>query len=102
MPNLIPRYMCVWPRKSLHLLEERQNHPIVRFAYLCRLISEKSVFLSFLYIKHHELGAEIAVFYGSAVAYYKVELLRFPRQNSSSECTNDAFELLICFCFPYL
>jgi len=29
---------------SLHLLKEGHNHPIVRFAYLCHMISEKLVF----------------------------------------------------------
>jgi len=39
---------CGWPRKSLHLLEEGQNHPIVCFAYLCQMIHDESFFLSFL------------------------------------------------------
>ena len=30
-----------WPRKSLHLLEEGQNHPIVCFAYLCQMIHDE-------------------------------------------------------------
>jgi len=39
---------CGWPRKSLHLLEEGQNHLIVCFAYLCQMIHDDSFFLSFL------------------------------------------------------
>jgi len=35
----------------LHLLEEGHNDPIVRFAYLCHMVSEEFVFFSFLYIK---------------------------------------------------
>jgi len=39
----------------VHLLEEGQNHPIVRFAYLCHMIGEEYIFLSFFYIKIFEL-----------------------------------------------
>jgi hypothetical protein len=35
------------------------NHPIVRFAYLCHMISEELVFLSFLYIKLFERVVEV-------------------------------------------
>ena len=38
-----------WPGNSLHLLEKGQNQPIVRFAYLCHVIGEEFVFLSFLH-----------------------------------------------------
>jgi len=44
----------------LHLLEEGNNHPIVRFAYLCHMIGEELVFFSFWYIKLFELGVEVA------------------------------------------
>jgi len=44
----------------MYLLVERQNHPIVRFAYLCHMIGVEFVFLSFLYIKLFELGVEVA------------------------------------------
>jgi len=43
VPNVLPRSFCSWPRKSLHLLEEGHNHPIVRFAYLCHTIYEEFV-----------------------------------------------------------
>jgi len=52
---------CSWPRTSLPLLEEGHNHPIVRFAYLCHMIGEKLVFVSFLYIKLFELGVKVAL-----------------------------------------
>ena len=58
VPNVLPRSLCGLPRKYLHLLEAVQNHPIVRFAYLCHMIGEEFIFLSFLYIKIFELGAE--------------------------------------------
>jgi len=44
--------------ESLHLLEAGQNRPFVLFAYLCRMIGEESVFLSFLYIKNFALDTE--------------------------------------------
>jgi len=63
-----------WRRKSLHLLEEEQpeNLPIVRFAYLCHMIGEDSVFLSFSYIKLFELGLEVAFYNRSTVAPEKL------------------------------
>ena len=51
VPNVLPKSLCGWPHKSLYLLEEGQNHPIVHFAYLCHDIGEKFVFLYFLWIK---------------------------------------------------
>ena len=57
VPNVLPRSLWGWPRK--HLLEEGQDHLIVRFAYLCHLIGEDVVFLSFLYINQFELGVEV-------------------------------------------
>jgi len=60
VPNVLPQSLCGWPCKSLHLLEESQNHPVVRFAYLCHVIGEEFVFLSFLYIKLFELSVEVA------------------------------------------
>jgi len=60
VPNVLPRSLCGWPRKSLHLLEEGQNHTIVRFAYLCHTIGEEPLFLSFLTVKLFELGVEVA------------------------------------------
>jgi len=44
----------------LHLLEQEDNHPIVRFAYLCHMIGKDYGFVSFLYIKLFELGLELA------------------------------------------
>ena len=58
--NVLPRSLCGWLRKYLHLLGEGQNHPIVRSAYLCHMISKEFVFLSFLYMKLFELGVEVA------------------------------------------
>jgi len=83
----------------LHLLEEGHNYPIVRFAYLCHMISEELVFFSFLYNKLFELGVEVVLNHRSVVTHHKVNLLKFPLQSSSFERTNDAFVLLICFCF---
>ena len=73
----LPRSLCGWPGKSLHLLEEGQNHPIVRFAYLCHIVGrgEEFVFLSFLYTKLSELGVEVAFNNRSAVTHHKVNLL---------------------------
>ena len=59
-----------WPRTSLHLLEEGHNHPIVHFAYLCRMIGEELVFFSSLYIKLFELGAEVVLNHRSAVTHH--------------------------------
>jgi len=52
VPNVLPGSLNRWPRKSLHLLEEGQNHPIrvVRFAYLCRMIGKEPVVVSLLYM----------------------------------------------------
>jgi len=76
--------------------------PIVRFARLRHLISEKSVLLSSWYIKLFELGVQVAFNNGPAVAHDKVNLLKFSRQSSCSERTDDAFVLLICFCSFYV
>jgi len=70
--------------------------------YLCHMISEEFVFLSFLYIKLFELGVEFAFNNRSAVTHHKVNLLKFSLQSSCSERTDDAFVLLICFCFTHL
>jgi len=99
LPNVLPRFLCDWPRKSLHLLFEGQNYPIVRFTYLCRMIGEEFDFLSFLYIQLFEFGLEIAFNHWSAVTHHKVNLLKFPSRSSSPERTDDDFVLLICFCF---
>ena len=89
----------VVPGISLHLLEEGHNHPIVRrFTYLCCMLGEELVFFSFLYIKLFELGLEVASNSQSAVTHHKINLPKFPLRSSSSERTNDAFVLLICFC----
>ena len=61
VPNVLPQSLCDWPCTSLHLLKERHNQPIVRFAYLCHMISEELVFFSFLCIKLFELGVEVAL-----------------------------------------
>jgi len=44
MPNVLPRSLSGWPHTSLHLLEEGNNHLIVRFAYLCHMIGEELFF----------------------------------------------------------
>jgi len=56
VPDDLPRSLCGWPHKSVHLLEEGQNHMIVRFAYLCHMIGEESTFLSLLYMKLFKLS----------------------------------------------
>ena len=38
----------------------------------------------------------------SAVTHHKVDVLKFPLWSSSCERTDDAFVLLICFCFSHL
>ena len=78
VPNVLPRSLCGWPRTSLHLLQEGQIHPIVRFAYLCHMIGEELVFFSFLYIKLFELGVEVALNHRSTVTHHKVNLLKLP------------------------
>jgi len=102
VPNLLPRALGGWPHKFLHLLEEGHNHLILRFAYLCHMIGEDLVFLSFFYIKLFELGVEVAFNNWSAVARHKVNVLKFPLWSSSFERADDAFVLLICFCFFHL
>jgi len=88
----------------MHLLEEGQNHPIVRFAYLCHMIGEGFVFLSFWYIKFFELGEIVTFNNRSTVTHHKVNQFKFLRQSSCSErtVTDDAFVLLICFCLFHL
>jgi len=41
VPNILPRPLCSWLRNSLHMPEERQNHPIVHFAYLCHVHDQR-------------------------------------------------------------
>ena len=77
VPNVLPRSLCGCPRISLHLLEEGHNHSIVRFAYLCHMISEEFVSAQvspFLYIKLFELGVEVALNHRSAVTHHNVNL----------------------------
>ena len=54
--------LCGWPRTSLHLLEEGQNHLIVRFAYLRHMIGNEYVLVSFLCIMLFELGVEVTFY----------------------------------------
>jgi len=63
------------------------------------MIGEELVFFSFLYIKLFELGVEVAFNNRSAVTHHKVNLLKFPLWSGSFERADDAFVLLICFCF---
>jgi len=55
------------------------------------MISEIFVFLSHLYIKLCELGVEVAFYNRSALAYFKVDLLKYPCRSRCSERTNDSF-----------
>ena len=102
VPDVLPRPLCDWLCKSLHLLKKGHNHSIVRFAYLCHLIDEEFVFLSFLYLKLFVLGVEVAFNNLSAVTHHKVNLLKFPPWSSCSERTDDAFVLLLRFGFFHL
>ena len=52
-----------------------------------------SVLLPFLYIKFLKLDTEIAFNNRSAIAYYAVDLLKYPRQGSCSECSD---RMLLC------
>ena len=78
VPNSFPGSLCGWSCKSLHLVEEGQNHPSVRFAYPCHMIGESLVFLSCLYIKLFGLGVEVSFTNRSAVTHRKVNILTFP------------------------
>ena len=71
----------------------------MRFTNLCHTIGEEYVPLSSLYIKLFELGVKVALYNGSAVVYYKVELFEYARRGKCSERTDDAFVLFVCFCF---
>ena len=51
VPDIIPQSICVMPRKSLNLLEEEQNCPIVCFAYLCHMTTSG---LSFFLVLHDQ------------------------------------------------
>jgi len=95
----IPLWLVCTP---LHLLEEGHNHPIVHLAYLCHMTGKELVYLYFMYIKLFELGVEVAFNNRSAVTHHKVNVLRFPLRSRYSERTDDAFVLLICFCFFHL
>jgi len=59
----------------------------------------RACLFSVLYVKLFELGVEVALNNRSAVTHHKVNLLKFPLRSSSFERTDDAFVLLICFCF---
>jgi len=104
LPDVLPWSLCGWPRNSLHLLEEGHNRPIVCFIYQCHMISEVLVFFSFLYFKLLELGAMVEVAFNnrSSVIHNKIILLKSPLWSISSKCTDEAFVLLICFCFFHL
>jgi len=60
VPDVLPRSLGGWPCTSMYLLEEGNNHLIVRFAYLCHVIGEELVVFSVLYIKLFELDVEVA------------------------------------------
>ena len=96
VPNVLLRSFCDWPRKSLHLPREGQNHPIVRFAYLCHMIGEESVFLSFLYTKLLELGVDIAFYNGSAVTHNKLNLLTELNSHFRAAALSATMILLYC------
>jgi len=86
VPNVLSQSLCDWPRKSWNLLEKDRldNHPIVRFACLCHMISEESVFLSLL----SSFFSLVAFYKRSAVTHNKFHMLRFPRWSSCSERTD--------------
>jgi hypothetical protein len=65
------------------------------------IIRGESVFLSFLYVKLLTLGVEVTFYNICVVTHNKVNLslLKYPRQTSCCERTDDAFVLFICFCF---
>jgi len=105
LPSVLPRSLYGWPRKSLHLLEEGQIYTIVRFAYLCHMIGEEFVIPKAFLLVHQaqasrlDLEVEVTFNNRSAVTHHKMYLLKFPLRSSCSECTNNAFVLIICFCF---
>jgi len=53
---------------------------------------QETYFSCFLVYQLFEFGVQIAFYYGSAVACYKVDLLKWPRRSTYSEHTNDAFK----------
>jgi len=63
------------------------------------MVSEELVFFSYLRIQLVELGVEVALNHRFAATHDKVDQLEFPLWSSSFERTDDAFVLLICFCF---
>jgi len=83
-------------------MEEGQNHPIVRFTHLCHMIGEEFVFFSFWYVKFFELGAIVTFNNRSTVTHHKVDQFKSLLYSSCSERTDDAYVLLICFCFKSL
>jgi len=99
VPNVLPRWLT---SQILAPAGGRTQSPIAHFAYLCHMTGEELVFLSFLYIQLFELGVEIALNNRSAVTHHKVNVLKFPLWSRYSERTDDAFVLLICFCFFHL
>jgi len=72
--------------------------------YTCVTWSAKPefVFPSFLYIKIFELTVQVAFNNRSAFTHHKVNLLKFPLRSNCSKLTDNAFVLLICFCFFHL
>jgi len=67
---------------------------MVRFTYLCHIIGEVSVFLSFLYIKIFELGLELTV------AFYNRSAARIhARFQESDRLHRRHIDQGVCFCF---
>jgi len=106
--SMIPLWHCKigyrvgWWHGSRCTAEKKKSHPILHFTYLFHIIGEESVVLSLLYIQLFEIGVKVAFCNGSAVAYNKVDLLRYPRRSSCCERTDNTFVLLICVCFFHL
>jgi len=67
-----------------------------------RVFHVETVVLFFWYFNLFELGVEVTSYHWSAVAYFKVELLKCPCQSLCSEHTMEVFVMLIRICFFHL
>ena len=83
----------------MYLLLERPDYSIVLFAYLLDLVSKEFIALSLFYDEFSKLGLEIAFYYGSAVAGYKIDLLKCPfsRHSGSERLDYAIMPLIRCF-----
>ena len=101
VPDVLPRSPCGW-RQVLAPAEGGTESPDCEVRIPVSHDRCFFPFLSFLYLKLFEFGVEVAFYNGSAVTHHKVNLLKFPRRTSCFERTDDAFVLLIRFCFFHL